>query len=260
MAGLIVTGAGGKLGRLMRAAWAPGPVWLHRAGWDMLVNPVPDGLPQGATVLHLAGVTRGNPANLQVNVDLVAPLLHMCRKIGARRLIFMSSAAVYRPGALARESDPLAPPGPYGMSKAQAESLIRAQADVPFTILRPGNIAGADALLGPRGVGEITLDPVPGQPRGPLRSWIGARLLTDILGALCVRMELPPILNLAQPGPLPMADLLDAGGLPWQFGPTPAPVPVATQDTAQLQLLLPVPPANAANLAKEAAWAREVLT
>lgn len=227
--------------------------------WDMLADPPPTGLPQGALVLHLAGATRGAERDVQANVDLVPPLLRMCRRIGARRLVFLSSAAVYSPGALLAETAAPDPPNAYGGSKAQAEALVRAQSHTPVTILRPGNIAGADALLGPRTAGEIVLDPVPGRPGGPLRSWIGARVLAQALAALCRRDDLPPVLNLAQDPPLPMADLLEAAGLPWRYGETPAAVPVATQDLDLLRSLLPLPPADPARLAAEAAWARGVL-
>lgn len=267
MVDLIVTGAGGRLGRILRAAWKDGmplrPVWTGRGAglpvqWDMLADS-PKGLPQGAVVLHLAGVTpQDRHRAMRRNVALVPPLLQMCRETGARRLLFMSSAAVYPPGGPWAEPTPLAPSNPYGRSKAEAEALVRAQSHTPVTILRPGNIAGADALLGPRGPGEILLHPVPGQPGGPLRSWIGVRVLAQALAALCLR-DLPPVLNLAQSPPLPMADLLKASGLPWRYGATPAAVPVATQDTVLLQKILPLPPADPARLAEEAEWARGVL-
>ena len=265
---LIVTGAGGRLGRILRAAWAEEagplrPVWTGRGvglpvQWDMLAE-MPQGLPRGAVVLHLAGATlQGDPSAMRRNTDLVPPLLRMCQKTGARRLLFMSSAAVYPPGGPWAETADLAPSTAYGRSKAEAEALVRAQSHVPVTILRSGNIAGADALLGPRGPGEILLDPVPGQLGGPLRSWIGARLLAQVLAALCQR-DLPPVLNLAQSPPLRMGELLQASGLPWRYGAAPAAVPIATQDAALLQTILPLPRAGPARLAAEAAWARGVL-
>lgn len=258
------------MGRVLRAAWAeapaPGlaPVWTGRGAdlplrWDMTAPP-PAGLPRGAVVLHLAGATpHGRDPDLRRNPDLVPPLLRMCRDTGARRLLFLSSAAVYPPGALWPETAPPDPPGAYGRSKAEAEALAAAQTHTPVTILRVGNIAGADALLGPRPAGEIVLDPVPGRPGGPLRSWIGARVLAQALAALCRRDGLPPVLNLAQAPPLPMAALLEAAGLPWRYGATPAAVLVATQDVSLLQSILPLPPADPARLAAEAAWARGVL-
>ncbi len=224
----------------------------------MLREPPPKGLPRGAVVLHLAGATRGTEAELEANVDLVAPLLDLCRQVAARRLLYLSSAAVYPAGALLPESTVPAPPNAYGRSKARAEALLPARGETPVTILRPGNVAGADALLGPRMSSEIILDPVPGQPGGPLRSWIGPRALAQVLAVLC-RRDLPPVLNLAQSPPLPMADLLDASGLPWRYGTRPAAVPVATQDGALLQGLVPLPPATPEQLAAEAAWARGVL-
>lgn len=191
---------------------------------------------------------------------MVAPMLQACRAASVRKLLFVSTAAVYRPGPTpAREDDAPAPLNAYGRSKAAAEAVLMAQADCPVTILRLGNIAGADALLGPRGAGEIVLDPVPGQIGGPLRSWIGPKSLAQVLAALC-RAELPNILNIACDPPLPMADLLTASGLPWRFGPpNPAVVPVATLATTRLAELVDLPGADPATLAAEAAWARGVL-
>lgn len=268
MVNVIVTGAGGRIGRILQAGWANStalglrPIWTGRGNglpvqWD-IANAAPKGLPQGATVLHLAGVTQGSAAALQANVDLMPPVLALCHAISARRLLVMSSASVYPSGAMNHEDGPLAPSSPYGQSKVQVEVLALTQPHTPVTILRAGNIAGADALLGPRRPAEITLDPVEGRPGGPLRSWIGARVLTYALAELC-KCEPPKVLNLAQEPPLPMADLLEAADLPWRYGTTPAPVPMATQDLSRLQTLLKLPPATPAQLVEEAAWARRVL-
>jgi len=226
----------------------------------MLSSP-PAGLPQGAVVLHLAGMTRGAGEDLRQNSAIVPGLLESCRRIGARRLLFVSTAAVYAPGPLAMAEDlPVMPASAYGRSKADAEALVRAQTDVPVTVLRLGNVAGADALLGPRPAGgQIVLDPVPQVPGGPTRSWIGARTLARLLAALCLR-QLPPVLNIAQSPPLAMADLLEAAGLDWCFGPfNREVVPVATLDVSRLQSICPLPAAAPVQLAAEAAWARGVL-
>lgn len=225
--------------------------------WDIAV-PAPKHLPQRAVVLHLAGATQGDAAALQANVDLMPPILALCRAISARRLLVLSSASVYPPGALNHENTPLAPTSTYGRTKAQAEALALSQSQTPVTILRVGNIAGADALFGPRPLSVITLELVADRPGGPLRSWIGARVLAQALAELCKR-DLPRVLNLAQDPPWPMADLLDAAGLQWSYGNTEAAVPVATQDLTCLHSLLQLPPATPAQLVEEAAWARGVL-
>lgn len=269
---VIVTGAGGRLGRLLRAAWQEAPpeglrpVWTGRGqgvdlAWDLLADPVPD-LPRGGVVLHLAGVLAGPEDALRRNAAMVAPLVAACRASGARRLLAVSSAAVYGAGRPeADEDDAPAPVSVYGRAKAEMESLVLSAPSLAATVLRIGNVAGADALLGPRPAGqEIVLDAVQGRNGGPLRSWIGARSLARVLAALCRLPALPPVLNIACDPPLPMADLLNASGLPWRQGPVnPATIPVATLSTRRLAALVDLPPAYAATLAAEAAWARGVL-
>ncbi|MBK6465783.1 MAG: NAD-dependent epimerase/dehydratase family protein [Rhodobacter sp.] len=267
---IIVTGAGGKLGRLLRAAWLENPpsglrpIWSGRSeefdlAWDILADPTPD-LPKGAVVLHLAGLVRGPGTVLQRNAAMVPPLLRTCRKAAVRRLFLASTASVYAPDPNgAREEDAPAPPGAYGAAKLAAEAMLDA-GDMAATILRFGNIAGADALLGPRPPGEeIVLDPVPGHSGGPLRSWIGGRTLAGLLPAL-VRADLPRILNVACDPPLAMGDLLAASGLRWRYGPpNPDVVPAAVLSTRRLAALVDLPKASPESIAAEAAWARGVL-
>ncbi len=269
---VIVTGAGGRLGRLLRAAWQEAPpeglrpVWTGRGqgvdlAWDLLADPVPD-LPRGGVVLHLAGVLAGPEDALRRNAAMVAPLVAACRASGARRLLAVSSAAVYGAGRPeADEDDAPAPVSAYGRAKAEMESLVLSAPSLAATVLRIGNVAGADALLGPRPAGqEIVLDAVQGRNGGPLRSWIGARSLARVLAALCRLPALPPVLNIACDPPMPMADLLNASGLPWRQGPVnPATIPVATLSTRRLAALVDLPPADSATLSAEAAWARGVL-
>lgn len=271
MRDLIVTGAGGRLGRLLRAAWqedppdALRPVWTSRSGatgmtWDIRTAP-PPGLPQGADILHLAGVLTGSNDQLAENAAMIPPLLDACAALRARRLWFISSAAVYGPGAAARESDPPAPANPYGTAKLAAERQAQSLSSVPLTILRLGNVVGADALLGPRPAGaEIILDPVPGRDGGPVRSWIGPRSLARLLARLMQVAAPPPVLNLALDPPLSMSSLLEAGRLPWRYGPERSgTVPTATLSLLRLQALVETPAVTPDFLAAEAAWARAVL-
>jgi|GEM_PF-2492663 len=191
---------------------------------------------------------------------MVAALTQVCHSAAARRIFFASTAAVYQPGSFpAQEGDPVGPPNPYGLSKAKAETALLNLAPCPVTLLRIGNVAGADALLGPRPAEEILLDPVPGRDGGPVRSWIGARTLAMVLRRLALH-DTPPILNLACDPPLPMADLLTASGLPWRYGPpNPAVVPMAALSVQRLAALCDLPAVTPADLAAQAAWARGVL-
>lgn len=270
---LLVLGATGRLGRMLRMAWAAAPpaglepLWQTRRApppgggwlcWDMLAAPPPGGLRADA-VLCLAGVTRGAlPADLAQNAGLARAALAAARAAGARHLLLASSAAVYGPGAAdAAESCPPAPVSAYGRAKLAAERAAAAAADRPgrgpgpaLTCLRIGNVAGADALLGGAAPGRaVVLDRFPGGA-GPLRSYIGPGGLARVLAALAWRAgqgaALPRVLNLAAPGAVAMADLLAEAGLAWRWRPAPpGAVARAVLDVSRLAALV-APPAGGA--------------
>lgn len=266
---LVVTGAAGRVGRALRLAWrlmdgpAPDVLWLGRKSgqdiditWD-IDKDLPPLLPAGAVWLHLAGQTQGDASALAENRRMAQAISLAARERAARHVILMSSVAVYRPGPdLLSERDAPNPASPYGSSKLAAEraaTQVLAGSSCGLTILRLGNLAGADALLRPRPPGEIiTLDPVLGQPHGPERSYIGPMALATVLRQLLDRLEtgsaLPLCLNIAQPPALAMADLLDARQQTWRFGPAnPKVVPRVAVDTtllASLTTLSPVTPAS----------------
>jgi nucleoside-diphosphate-sugar epimerase len=265
---LLVTGAGGRIGRLLRHAWSGGepPVWQSRraAGasglaWDF--GPaLPDGWPSRAVILHLAGVTGGSADDLATNVTLAYALARAARQSGALHVLFASTVAVYRPTlAPIGEAVPPDPPSDYGRSKRAAERTLAqglAGSGIGLTCLRIGNIAGADALMGGASVrngAEVVLDPVPGQPMGPERSYIGPLTLARVLADLIqLAPDLPDVLNLAQPGPVAMGDLLQASGLAWRFGPERAGVvPRVHVATDRLEGLVAIAPASAAGLISE---------
>lgn len=260
---LLVTGANGRLGSLLRLLWASGvcgltPLWSGRTApptgmaWH-IGNGSPMIPASGVVVLHLAAVLRGTPAQLARNAADTAVVCDAAIEAGARHVFVASTAAVYRPGAFdLAETDLPDPANPYGASKLAAEVAARQMLShrhpPGLTILRIGNVAGADAVLGSAGL--VTLDPVPGQPAGPLRSYIGPGRLAQVLSALVGRavsgQSLPEVLNIAEPGIVGMADLLTAADRSWHFGP-PRPGTVARVglDTGLLQSLVPMPPATA---------------
>lgn len=256
---LIVTGAGGRIGRLVRLGGVdPGrlaPVWVRRGpggdgpAWDMVTDG-PPALPAGGIVLHLAAVLPGR-GDLGQNAEMARALVKADRAAGFSRVVLMSSVAVYAPeaGPIPETRVP-APPSAYGHAKLEVEQILAAGLGPRLTILRLANLAGADALLGGAGRGgPVILDPVAGQNEGPVRSYIGPktllRALDRLLGALADGRELPAIVNLAQPGALGMASLLNAAGRDWRFGPprgeTVARVEV---DVARLMAISPLPPAD----------------
>lgn len=226
---LIVTGANGRLGRMMRKFWDAH--WLARGdAW-------PEG--KGGVILNLAGVTDPN-GPLEDNVTTAAAAIAEGQRRGAK-VFLMSSAAVYGAGdADFRETDTPNPANAYGAAKLRMEGLGGA------TILRLGNVAGADALLG-RAQGLVTLD-----PENPVRSYIGPATLARVLQTLFLAERLPPILNIASPPPVPMSGLLDAADIAWQFGPKrTATVPRVGLATDLLARFCPLPPTTPAQIVAE---------
>jgi nucleoside-diphosphate-sugar epimerase len=246
---LLVTGANGRIGRLLRHLWADfDVVWSGRKAdfvWDMGADPAPR-LPEGMTILHLAGAVGGD---LQQNIRAAQGLARAL--VPGHRVILVSSIAVYGAGAGPFcETDALAPASDYARAKAEVEAIL-----APFDplILRLGNLFGADALTRALAEGPVSLDATP-EGRGPLRSWIGPLSLGRALWALrdaLPRIANPGIVNLAQGPALPMADLVEAMGGTWTLGPRPAPVPRAELDLARLDRLCPLPEASAKGLVAE---------
>ncbi|MBD3764478.1 MAG: sugar nucleotide-binding protein, partial [Rhodobacterales bacterium] len=266
-----------RIGSLLRRAWQAEPPaglavqWHARqAGpgadlvWDVLGPQPAPLLAPGAVVLNLTGVTAGDAAALAANVALGRAVQAQAGLWGARAVLHLSSAAVYagHPRHLADETDEPAPPGPYGQAKLAMEHAVRALGGPPATMIRLGNVAGADALLG-RAVPPVALDPVPGLPRGPLRSYIGPQSLGRALACLCRQATtgaaLPLHLNLAQAPEVAMADLLDAAGLAWHWAPpNPRVLPRAVMAVARLAALCPLPPADPARMVAEWRQLRQV--
>ena len=263
---LIVTGADGRIGRALRAVWG-GQVagrrvlWsARRPGqgidipWNMGVEAAP-ALPSGSILLNLAGQTRGDASQLAENRRAAAALGRAACQAGVAHVFHMSSAAIYRPeAALIAEDTPPYPISDYGHAKWAAEqAMSETLYGCGLTILRLGNLAGADALLTSARNGPVALDPISGQPGGPERSYIGPNVLAATLTHLIMQaiagVPMPAILNLAQHPALPMADLLMACGADWRFGkPRPAAIPRVALSLARLQACASVPYATAASI------------
>jgi len=255
---LIIIGAGGRIGRLLRKLWTENPVrgvstiWLTRQDWDIGAQR-PPALPTGGIVLDLAGVTRDDFGR---NPLLASEVAELSGALGCK-LIYVSSASVYPGGAMPMDEDCApAPLSAYGRSKVAAELAVRTIAP-DATVLRVGNIAGADALLGGNSPGNLVLlDQTATGLRGPVRSYIGPHVLADGLASLCQRalaaQGLPPTLNLAQPGPVAMADLLDAAGYSWAFkDPRDGVIDRVELSLDRLLRLLKIPVASAASLVED---------
>lgn len=167
----------------------------------------------GVTPAHAAAT--GDPFSL--NTDLALAALNAAAGAGVPRLMLASSAAVYGAAGGPLAEDMLcAPVSDYGRAKLQMEQAAAALAkdrEQPVTMLRIGNVAGADAILGGWRA-DMRLDTLP-DGSTPERSYIGPKTLAAVVHRLCLLDDLPEILNVAAPGTVAMGDLLDAAGLRW---------------------------------------------
>jgi nucleoside-diphosphate-sugar epimerase len=253
-ADILVTGAGGRLGRLLRRAAVRDGTGGQRlafqsrrpgTGLTWAPGEALSALPRCDTVVALWGRTSGDAAALAENAALVAFGHTVALATGARRLFHLSSAAVYGPGRRLDEGAPLSPSADYGRSKREMEREV---ARLPRTdrithcCLRLANVVGADSLApGLRGSGPVGMDRFD-DGTGPLRSYIAPGDLLRVLTGLASLPpdNLPEALNIAAPGPVRMDELVRARGLELDWRPAP---PAATQevslDTARLSALLP---------------------
>ncbi len=161
----LVTGAGGFLGTaLVRALSARGDrvralvrrpaAALDLEGVELLTGDATDPATLRSAVrgqdvvFHLAGVRRAtDPAEfLRVNAGSTRALLDACLAgaPGLARFVLAGSMAAAGPSRTPlRESAPLAPVEPYGVSKAEAESIALSYADrLPVAVARPPRIMG----------------------------------------------------------------------------------------------------------------------
>jgi nucleoside-diphosphate-sugar epimerase len=241
---ILILGAQGRIGKMMQAAWrdqsACELIWHGRKTGDVCFDILEDtGLLQDTIrpvdlVLNLAGATHHSDTRIaDVNQRLAQQVLECS---GGTPVLLLSSAAVYgaQSGRLSEET-PLHPIAPYGHDKAAMEQVATDYKNA--TVLRLGNVLGADALLGTdRDV--YSLDRFE-NGLSPRRSYIGPNQLGDVFMRLFDQINhLPKIINVATPRPVAMADLLDVTGKNWT--PTPAPsqaIEEVSLDTSKLETL-----------------------
>ncbi|MCC7321342.1 MAG: sugar nucleotide-binding protein [Rubellimicrobium sp.] len=265
---LLILGSTGRIGRAFRMLWRRGlwpgavePLWHHRPGhaiggnaiaWD-LAGPPPADPRLGAVrgIVVLAGATGGDAAQLGANTAAALAALSLAAAGVRGPVLLMSSAAVVAGAAgIPDDTAPPAPLGAYGASKAAMERAVAGRPGV--TCLRLANVAGCGALFAAMAAGEVALDRF-ADGSSPRRAWIGPVSLARVLVALAGRDDLPAILNTAQPGTVPMEDILAAAGARWH--PVPAPPDALARlelDTGLLESLVPLPRAAASALVAEA--------
>jgi nucleoside-diphosphate-sugar epimerase len=200
------------------------PIWHGGADADLTFDILSDApaLASAAAasdaILLLAGVTNEDSNRpLSTNTDLAKAVL---AQSGGRPVFCCSTAAVYgRAEGRLREDRPLQPITPYGVSKRDMEDAVRPHPNA--VILRIGNVAGADALLGvERDHYQLTQF---ADGSTPLRSFIGPGLLARTLARLAHLKwkghAVPQVLNVAGPVPVSMGALLQAAGKSWTATP-----------------------------------------
>jgi len=262
---VAVVGAGGRVGTLLRRSGAmPGAQWFSRRGgegvqaWDLLADAPPQELQGAEVMICLAGAVPG--ADLPDHRSLALAAAGAAAAAGIGHVLVASSIAVYGArGAPWREDARLRPRDAYGRAKVHMEAALLAHAargGPKICLLRMGNVVGADAISAAIAGGQaIKLDRCPGGG-SPQRSVIGPVTLGRTLTALAAQAQpgagLPPVLNLAQPGPVAMAALCAAAGrsFVWRVA-RPAPLPLAALDTGALEALVPLPAADPATLIAE---------
>lgn len=201
----LVTGASGLVGAHVVAelgargvavrALAPRPERVAVPGCEVASGdlgsaaPLDDVLDGVEVVYHCAALLHGTPERLRaVHVDGTARLLEAARRRDIRRLVFVSTAAVYRDGPLIRatECHPRGGGSDYARTKLQAEDLVLTSgADLEAVVLRPGLIYGpGDRHLAPLLVAFVRNHSLPVPPAGYAR--LSAIHAADLARALCL--------------------------------------------------------------------------
>ena len=158
---IAVTGARGFIGHHLTALLTRrghDVVPINRDDWDLTSQAPPTALLSGCdAVVHLAGRAhvRGRPSDetftrsmIEANARGSERLAGAAAEAGVRRLVFVSSSAVYGradEGQAIDETSPLRPETAYGRSKVAAEEALRAVAQrtgLRTIALRPPPVYG----------------------------------------------------------------------------------------------------------------------
>ncbi len=236
-----------KEARIALHSTQPNPEFLV---FDLILEPSKARIAcQGkGAVICLAGVTnlraQTHAEVLSRNSDLALAAMRAAHAAGAGRVFVASSAAVYGAASgLLQESAALRPVSDYGIAKARMEDAALQEAHrlgQPVTMLRIGNVAGADAILGGWRP-AMQIDQLP-DGTTPQRSYIGPQTLAQVLHGLTRHADVPEVLNIAAEGAVQMGALLDAAGLAWESRKAPKDVIAdVTLDTTLLGGLVDLP-------------------
>lgn len=140
-----------------REAIAPGARFVEGRVQD--ASALAEALADSEAVIHFASLSlvpesmREPRRYFRENLSAALDLLEGMDRIGVRRLVFSSSAAVYGEPEqkLIDEETPLRPVNPYGMSKLMVEEILREESraqGLRAMALRYFNACGADGVFG----------------------------------------------------------------------------------------------------------------
>lgn len=190
-----------------------------------------DALFASDVVVHSAGLLRAGSAEPfeRVNVEGTREVVHAANAAGVRLVHISSQAAIGAspPGRPSDEEDPPHPLTPYGQSKLDAEQVVRREATVPWTILRPASV------YGPRDRQFLPLFRLAARGRFLLAARPDARFtlvhVTDVARAIARAADSPPAAGgaffIGHPQPATTVDVLQAiaGAVGRPYRPTRVP-------------------------------------
>lgn len=243
---LLIPGANGRLGQLLRRAWirAPlsgwRPVWCARQagpGIDMVWAPGDPAPCAADAVLALWGVVPG-AGDLKDNSALARAAMALGRDSGAGRVLHCSSAAVYGAGPTLHENMACAPVTAYGAAKLEMEAAIAKERGPDACAMRLANVAGADSLFRALESGRDMVIDRFADGQGPRRSYATPSGILRAVQALLEAETLPARINVADPGMVGMDALTRAAQreFVWRKAPDGALAEVVL-DTGILQAL-----------------------
>ena len=172
------------------------------------------------TVVHLAGIAHADTDLAEslydrVNRVATAELASAAKAAGIRRLVFVSSIRAQSGPAsreVLRETDSPRPTDAYGRSKLAAEDAVRA-ANVPFTILRPVLVYGADAKGNLARLLDVARSPWP-LPFALFRQRRSLLARQNLIGAILFALDSTVVLDetciVSDPSPMTLGDIIAA--------------------------------------------------
>ena len=237
---ILVLGGSGRIASMMRESWnfksSVGVIWQYRKGFDhrqlrthdsaiffeptSYTSSIVSKLGKIDTVICLAGVSSGTQAELSLNAHLAEVSLGLSEDLGANRLFYCSSAAVYGQGENLTERNAPSPTTDYGQSKLDAERVLSgSKSRVSIISMRMANALFADSITGqlplPAQDNSINLDFFP-DGKSLRRSYIDSFSLGHIIDLLSV-IPMPgfSVLNIASVEVIQINDLLNKLRVPW---------------------------------------------